>query len=157
MQSHHQNSLRTLLDDNINTLIKQSDRDIIELTEIVRGKQQVNWFILQILNDGQPVPLYSYTISFYRYRTPPTHTTQPAQSGYFSSHSCLTVRVDRTRWVFRILEVSHILAGMGSVSHIATLITIKVKLCMFYGVAKIYFWQRFIFSLPFENLFLAMY
>ena len=39
MQSHHRNGLRTLLDNNINTLIKQSDTDITEWTETVRGKQ----------------------------------------------------------------------------------------------------------------------
>ena len=39
MQSHHGNGVRTLLDNNINALIKQSDTDITEWTEIVRGKQ----------------------------------------------------------------------------------------------------------------------
>ena len=32
VQSHHLNGLRTLLDNNINTLIKQSDTDITELS-----------------------------------------------------------------------------------------------------------------------------
>ena len=45
VQSHHQNGLRTLLDNNINTLIKQDDTDITELTKIVRGKQQVTAII----------------------------------------------------------------------------------------------------------------
>ena len=40
VQSHLRNGLGTLLN-NINTLIKQSDTDITEWTEIVRGKQQV--------------------------------------------------------------------------------------------------------------------
>ena len=39
MQSRRENGVRTLLDNDINTLIKQSDTDITELTEIVRGKQ----------------------------------------------------------------------------------------------------------------------
>ena len=36
VQSHHGNGLRTLLDNNINTSIKQSDTDITEWTEKVR-------------------------------------------------------------------------------------------------------------------------
>ena len=40
VQSHHGNGVRTLLDNNINTLIKQSDTDKTELTEIVGGKLQ---------------------------------------------------------------------------------------------------------------------
>ena len=58
-QSRHGNGLRTLLDNNINKLIKQSDTAITELTEIVRGKQQVTARIDLNSEEGQQVTFHS--------------------------------------------------------------------------------------------------
>ena len=58
-QSNHRNGLRTLLDNNINTLIKQSDTDITEWTEIVRRKQQVTASIDFNSEGGQQVTFHS--------------------------------------------------------------------------------------------------
>ena len=68
MQSHHRNGLRTLLDNNINTLIKQSDTDITEWTEIVRGKvffREYRYLVEHPL--GLSIVLYmkSYTVKTY--------------------------------------------------------------------------------------------
>ena len=59
VQSHPQNGLRTLLDTNINTLIKQRDTDMTELTEIVRGKQQVRARMYLNSEEGQQVTFHS--------------------------------------------------------------------------------------------------
>ena len=59
VQSHHGNGLRTLVDNSINTLIKQSDTDITESTEIVRGKQQVTARIDLNSEGGQQVTFHS--------------------------------------------------------------------------------------------------
>ena len=59
VQSHHGNGHTTFLDNNINTLIKQSDTDITEWTEIVRGKQQVTARIDFNSEGGQQVTFHS--------------------------------------------------------------------------------------------------
>ena len=56
VQSHHQNGLRIFLD-NINTLIKQSDTDITEFTEIVREKQVTAR--IYVNSEGQQVKFHS--------------------------------------------------------------------------------------------------
>ena len=57
MVSEH--GLRTLLDNNINTLIKQSDTDITDWTEIVKGKQQVTARNYLNSEGGQQVTFHS--------------------------------------------------------------------------------------------------
>ena len=59
VHSHHGNGLRTLLDNNINTSIKQSYTDITEWTELVRGKQHVTARIDFNSEGGQQVTFQS--------------------------------------------------------------------------------------------------